>query len=361
MAVGYNDMKNVVRLPGTWDTAYLDRWRNNQGVQFGQLAQEVATALTVFNGALLTGYWSRYITTTTELTQRYRSGSGAGVLKKLSEHTPPDPIHSDNTGHMLPMADYGGNLGWTYWALRRAKMGMLQDDVRTLIDYGQNTWEQTLLTRLFKSTADTVGSSGVSVPFADGGTADANFIPPNYNGQAFASSHSHFLRYADDAAGRLAFLIAAATHLKEHGKSGPYELVIPEVDESTWSAVTGWIYPTRTGIVAAGVQTRVMVDDEYIGAIETPGAVFYVKSTPRLPTDYAGVFKPMGLNAADNPLLVRYEEGYPLGLTLVGEIKQWPLEEAISVMTFGVGVGDRLSGVAGYFAAAGSYTSPTIS
>lgn len=361
MALGYNDMKNVVRLPGTWDTAYLDRWRNENGVQFGQLAQEVAAALTVFNGSLLTGYWSRYVTLTTELTQRYGMNTGSDTLTKLSEHTRPDPIHSDNAGHMLPMADYGGNLGWTYWALRRAKMGVLQDDVRQLILRAQNTWEKALLTRLFKSTADTVGSTGVSVPFADGGTADSTYVPSNYNGQTFASSHNHFLRYADDAAGRLAAAKAMAVHLAEHGIMGPWVLEIPEADTADWTAVTGFVKPNRTGIITAGVEARAIVAEEYLGILEVDNGYFLVHATPRLPTNYAGAYKPMGLNAVGNPLLVRYEPGYPLGLTLVGDIKQWPLEEAISVMTFGVGVGDRLNGVATYFAGSGSYTSPTIS
>lgn len=52
----------------------------------------------------------------------------------------------------------------------------------------------------------------------------------------------------------------------------------------------------------------------------------------------------------------------PGAVLMRGEaFRQYPLEQAILIHEFGVGVGNRLNGYACYFATSGSYTSPTIS
>src|SRR5581483_3320355 len=119
-----------------------------------------------------------------------------------SRNSRPDPLRGDGTGHMLPLKDYGGALGWTYLALRRMIAQRYQRDIRRLIERSQNTWEKRLMERLFKTSVDTVGNTGKSVPFADGGTADADYVPPSYQGRTFQNTHNHFLRYTNDATGR---------------------------------------------------------------------------------------------------------------------------------------------------------------
>jgi hypothetical protein len=73
------------------------------------------------------------------------------------------------------------------------------------------------------------------------------------------------------------------------------------------------------------------------------------------------MFKPAGRENTDTPLIVRYEQGYPIGLSLVAKIDQFPLQDAIAMMTFGVGVANRLAGAATYFNSTGVYVNPTIS
>lgn len=362
MPIGINDLKNVLRLPGNWDLSYLARYRLNDGTTFDQVVTQIGAALVLFNRSLTSGYWSQYLTTTTDLTTEYDIGGDSNELKRLTDKGRPDPIYRDGTGHMLPMHDYGGALAWTYLSLRRARMVNLNRDIRGLIERGQNSWEKRIHERLFKSTADTVGSTGKSVPFADGGTADSAYVPPTYEGKAFASSHNHFLRYAADAAGRTAALKAMAGTLREHGFASPFELIVSEADKATWAAQTEFKKPERGVLSTAGVEVRAQISEEtYIGIIETDDAWFRVKTTPRLPTAYAGAFKPFGFGSPDNPLAVRYEDGFPLGLSLVAQILNFPLQDAVAMMTFGVGVANRLAGTATYFAANGDYTSPTIS
>jgi len=235
-------------------------------------------------------------------------------------------------------------------------------DVRALIERAGNTWKKRILNRLFSSAAETLGSSGKSVPFADGGTADPGYVPPSNDGRSFLYTHNHFGRAADDAAGRLAAVKAMVAHLQEHGHQAPFDLVVPEVDAADWVGVTGFKYPERAYLNTAGVETRALVpDDQFLGIIDVERGWARVVLEPRLPTNYAGMFKPMGYGSPSNPLAVRYEEGFPLGLTMVATPNQFPLQDAIAYFTFGVGVANRTAGTAYYFAASGDYTDPTIS
>lgn len=358
--IGYSDLKNVIRLPANVDQSYLAKWRLKDGTTFDRVIARIGAALVLFNRGLTTGYWGQYFRTTTDITVEYPTGN-SGRLGEVAEYSRPDPIFGASTGHMLPMKDYGGALGWTYLALRRAHAGKIDLDIRALIEKAGDLWEWALLTRLFKSAAETVGS-GKSVGLADGGVADAEYIPPSYEGRTFLNTHTHYGRQTDDANGRLAAVKAMAAHLLEHGIASPWDLVIPEVDKTDWAGVDGFKKPERGILSTAGVEVRAAVPEEtYIGIIEVNDGWFRVKPTPRLPTDYAGAFKPLGFGNTTNPLIVRYEDGYPLGLTLVGQIEEYPLQDAVALFTFGVGVANRLNGVCYKFASSGDYTDPTIS
>jgi len=371
MLLGPTDLKGVLRIPDTYDLSYIKKWERSADsrVDFGQLARTAAAAFSIFNTNLSNGYWARYVTPTVKLTADDEVGNDGGTLPELAEYVDNDAVYADETGHMIPMKDYGRLMSWTYWAIRRGDNESLERQIRIFVGQAQNTWDKALLTRLFKSTYDAVGS-GRSVPFADGGTADDDYIPPAYGGNTFANTHTHFLRHLDSAVGRDAYLAAAGTHLREHGIMGPYELVIPEVDVADWAVLDGtntnhsvFIKPTRDGILTANVEVRNSFDNgTYVGAIENDRDVFLVKPETRLATNYAGVFKPQGFNAPMNPLLVRYEAGYPLGLTLVQtEPGMFPLQNARGIFTFGAGIGYRLAGVLCFFAASGDYTDPVIS
>lgn len=371
--LGFNDLKNVLRLPGTWDLAYLKTFNGREGsmVQFDALAREAGIAFMAFNASLVapSNYWSRYIQRTTELGIEYETGGDGDELQPLGEYSRADPIRGASSGHMIPMQDFGGAVGYTYWALRRGNMAKLRLPLRRVIDRAGNTWEKRILTRLFSPTADTVGSTGVSAPFADGGTADPDYAPLAYGGQQFDSTHTHFLVRADSADGRAAALKDGAEHLRHHGVMGPYDLVIPEADIGDWAALDGtqatfakFIKPQRGAFLTTGVEARALVDEEvYIGLIEIERTFFRVYAATRLAANYSGIFAPKGLDNPNNPLAVRYEAGYPLGLTLIGEVKHFPLEDAQAAFTFGVGVNKREAGVLTQYKASGSYAAPAIS
>jgi len=358
--LGLADVKHVIRMPGYWDLTEMRKWELKDGTTFDQMILRMGAALSLFNGSLRSGYLSNFIQLSPEMTLEYDSGGDSATLAEVSEYDNPDPILAESTGHMIPLKDYGGSLGWTYMGLRRARKGHLDRDIRRLLERARNTWEKTLLTRMYKSTYDVVGSSGRSMPFADGGTADANYIPPSWDGSTFASSHTHFFRQTDDAAGRLAAAKSMAETLYEHGIMPPYDLHIPAADIAAWAAVTGFVKPERAWLQTMGVETRAKLADDYIGILELERTWCFVKPLNRLPTDYAGMFKPAGFNNPQAPLMVRYEEGFPMGLSLVGRLEHFPMEQAIAYFTFGAGIANRVAGAAAYFYSSGSYVDPTI-
>jgi hypothetical protein len=361
MAIGITDLKQVIRIPATWDLSYMRQWQTKDGMSFDQLVSRMGGALTLFNRSLTQGYWAQYYYSTTAMESEYPVGGDSNELEKVSEYTRPDPLLGESSGHMLPMHDYGGAMSWTYMAMRRGTADKLLLGVRRLIERGQNTWQKRLLERLFTNTAETVGNTGVSVPFADGGVADSAYIPPYSDGRTFLNTHNHFGCQADSEAGREAAALAGFAHLREHGIMPPYELVIPEADITDWYGSDNFVVPQRGAILTAGLEVRGSVDESmYVGLWETSWGVARVRVEPRLPANYMGLFKPQGNGSPMNPLVVRYEDGYPLGLALVGEVKNFPLEDAIAYFTFGVGVANRVAGYCSFFDAGGLYTSPTI-
>lgn len=363
MPFGINDLKNVIRIPVNWDLAYMRQFQTADGVTWDRVVARLGAALSLFNQSLTTGRWAPFMRTTTDLGVEYRAGSDGGELPPMPEHNRPDLFAGEAGGHMIPMRDYGGGIGWTSLALRRATMSNLDLTVSTLIDRGSTTWSKRLMERLFRIEETRVGASGVSVPFADGGASDAEYVPPEFEGVNFDATHNHYLRLSDDATGRTAFLAQGVAHLREHGHMPPYVLVVPELDQDLWIAQTEFTKPERQAILTAGLERRAIIPDTdtYVGLFEAGRGWGYVMPTPRLPVNYAGMFKPNGFGATNNPLVVRYEQGYPLGLSLEGQVVIYPLQEAVAMFTFGVGVGDRTNGVLVKFDAAGDYTSPVIS
>jgi hypothetical protein len=362
MPFGINDLKNVIRIPVNWDLAYMRQFQTADGVTWDRVVARLGAAIALFNQSLTQGWLAPFIRTTTDLGVEYRLGGDPGELPPMPEHNRPDLFAGEAGGHMIPMRDYGGGLGWTSLALRRASMANLDLSVQTLIDRGRNTWSKRNMERLFQIEEVRVGAGGLSLPFADGGASDAEYVPTEWEGVQFDETHNHYFRYTDDATGRTNSLEAMVNTLREHGHMPPYVLMIPEADTGLWYAQPEFVKPERAILLTAGLELRARMPntDIYTGVFETTRGWGYFQPTPRLPVNYSGLFKPYGFGNSANPLVVRYERGYPLGLSIEGQVIIYPLQEAVAMLTFGVGVGNRTNGAATYYAGAGNYVSPVI-
>lgn len=363
--LGPNDLKQFA-LPSYVDASYISKYQLASGETYDQYISDVTAALAMQNAALLTDpLIGGLVSVTEEMMLEYRSGvsNGFGVA---TEYGQGDSYRASTTGHMLPLIPYDRKLGWTFMFLDKARRMQLDADIASAMEDLRNLWHKTILTRLFKSTYDAVGSAGRSVPFADGGTADSNYVPPSMpdRGTDFAYTHQHYV--ALDGITQ-ANLLTAIENLWEHGHDAPYELLISKSDISSWTNttnVTGYVPRANSLIRYGSTQDLAQVADTYLGAIETSYGPVQMRMSARIPTAYWALYKSYGNEDQRNPLKIRVTAKYGVGAVLLAgdHIRKYPLENAILYSEFGVGIGeDRTSAVLVENSGDGTYTTPTIS
>lgn len=360
--LGVNDLKQYA-LPTYWDADKLRQMELEAGYSYEQLLNDVAAGLAMANAALLADpLLSGLISLTSEAAMEYPIGVSNG-FQVHTEYARPDQKRGATTGHMLPLVGYDRGLGWSWDFLRKARQAQIDADVASAVQDLRDLFAQQILTRFFKSTYTAVGS-GRSMPLADGGTADSTYVPPAYpdRGGTFLYTHDHIVNLNGITQANLE---TAVENLWEHGHNAPFDLLVSEADISSWtdtSNITGFV-PKASPLIQYGVTAdQAQVSEEYIGVIETDYGACRVRATGRVPTTYWALYKSYGALDQRNVLRVRYNEALGIGAILMAgdNIRQYPFENAILFAEFGVGVADRVGGVAVYNNA-GAYTDPTIS
>ena len=360
--LGMNDLKQYA-IPANWDASYLRNLSLEDGTTYDTLVSAIAAALFLQNNDLKTHpLYAGLISSQPEPTIEYRTG-GAPVFEAHSERTRANAQRTSVNGHMLPLLPYDYAMEWTWDFLRKARRSQVDADIKAGMEALRNIYQQKILTRLFKSTYDSVGS-GKSMPLADGGTADSTYVPiavPDRGG-TFTSSHNHFKFLNGITQANVQTVVDT---LWEHNIDGPYEMLIAQADVSNWSNtsnVTGWVNKVFGEIQYGNNTTLALLDNTYVGAINTTKGTLKVRASGRIPANYYAIYRSYGNMDERNPLVVRESNQYGMGAVLLAgdHIRQFPLESAIMFTEFGVGVKDRISAVAAYNTAGGSYTDPTI-
>ena len=362
--LGFADLRET-GLPSLWDVTEITKARLADGRTFEQVLADVRTGLTVLNGQLLDmPHYADLFAVQDEPEVEYPIGVTNG-WEEATEYGVPDPKRGATTGHMLPLTAFDRALGWTMMYLRKARTAKLDADVRSMITDAKTLWQQKLLTRFFKVEGETVGStSNASVPFVDAAATDTTYKPPDSpEGEAFATSHTHWLRHAAISDANLAITVE---HLQEHGYLSPYDLIGARADVASWTALTGYKAPEWPGIVyhASGVErAAIPAVSDWFGYVETDYGIVRLWLSPRVPTNYYGLFKGFGRGDPRNPLRVRISRQVGFGFNLVpGNWINAPAHLAVGYGEFGVGVGqERTNGVCVEIDSSGSYATPTIS
>ena len=363
--LGVDDLKQFA-LPSGWDATEMLKYQLASGENYDSVITAIAAGLNVANGDMLNDpIYGGLVSVTTELGVEYGDGITAGMSER-TEYSRPDVKRGTTIGHMLPLKSYDRGLGWTFDYLRKARQISIDNGIYLAIGDVKDNWQKQILTRFFSDSENLLGSSGYDVPFIQGGSGNIDYTPPPYGGATFASTHDHFDRKTTSVQGDA--LTAGAKHLHEHGLMAPYTAIIPETDRSTYTGLgANWVKPdmgnnfirTDSG---ANWATAINIIEPFIGTYETDHGLVNVWATHRLPNNYLGLYKSEGINDTRNPLAIRYSDDFGLGAILLrGEsFRQYPLENAVILHEFGVGVRNRLNGYACFFAASGSYTAPTI-
>jgi hypothetical protein len=363
--LGINDLKQFA-LPTGWDGGELAQYALADGTTYEQMVETIAAALAVANEQLIHDpVLGSMVAITQEAGLEYRDGTGNGMTER-TEYQRADARRGATSGHMLPIKSYDRALGWTFDFLRKARSAQLEADIADALYDVRDNWELQLLTRFFSSAENAIGGAGYDVPFVHGSAGNVDMTPPPYGGQTFDTSHDHFDRKATTE--QADALNEGALNLWEHGIFGPYNAIVPLADIATYTALTNFVKPDR-GVEYISVGSNApyaqaaLNDERFIGLYESDYGLIRIWITPHLPTNYLGVYKPYEINDNRNPLRARFASDLGPGAVLMrGEgFRQYPLEHAILLHEFGVGVGNRLNGYACFFAASGDYTDPTIS
>jgi hypothetical protein len=364
--LGPRDLKDLA-LPTLWDQTYLQNVRLQGNRTFAELMAEVQAGVADFNANDLLNqeHYSALIAVQDTPEIEYATGTTAGV-QEFVDYKIADPYRGATTGHILPRRVWNRVMGWTMLYLQRARQEQIDADLMSTFTDIRNHFQQRALQQFFRSTAVTVGASGKSVPFADGGTADSSYVPyTSPRGATFSSSHSHFLRQAATLTNAL--VDAAVLTLWEHGHPAPYAGIIPQADIATWQALTNFRPPAWQDLVYnANTTIRANIpgiSGDIVGYYESPYGLVALWATPRLPTGYYGMYKPYGALDPRNPLRLYVNPSIGLGWNVApGQFINAPQYLAVLMAEYDFGVGaDRTNGVAVLNAGSGSYIDPAIS
>jgi len=362
-------------LPTGVDGTRLAQWAMRDGITYGELANQVALALAQANAELVRR-WGWLFFLTEELMMEYEQGGAVSAMTEITDEDRPQPTKGSTIGHMVDLRAYGEAIGGTRRFFRDVRSAKINAAISTIVRKGVWRFEQKLLTRWLTNTENAIGSAGYDVPFVRGTGGTVDFAPPAYGGEAFTTSHDHYLGYNASTPKTFAdALNGNAETLQEHGHEPPFRAMVARADVATYAALTDFIQMVNVpslmvdrGGTSTGnqfFQNGTSWMDGHFGDFQSEYGLVELYATARIPTLWGGMAKSYGMLDSRNPLAVRVHPSQGFGFFLVPETTpddDTPVKQLDIEMEYGVGVGmDRTNGSAFYLIAGGSWVNPTIS
>ncbi len=353
-------------VPTGIDGAKVLQWQLRDGTTGPQAIARAAAVIGEVNQRVY-GKYSGLLYITQEIYARYRQGAGSKSRTPLkAEFVKPDPIRGQEIGHMLPLHDYADAVAWSPEYLRDAYLAQLDADLREIADRWETRLGEDFWTRVLTDNENLLpgASAGYDVGWAIGTGTNVNYIPPQYGATVHTSTHTHYDYLDDDSNDWGDLLEDMVEDLRHHGIGGRLVCFISGSDLSEWAAVTEYVEPTPQNIVqvvAGSTSAPIRVTDAEFEGL--PGELFGYMKTLRgyvelryddfIPTNYCWLTKSYGANNPRNPVAVRTHPTGGFGLTVDPMVTQSINPELDYIQfdaTHGIGVNDRIGGVAGYLA-----------
>jgi hypothetical protein len=362
-------------LPTGLDGTRIAQWMMRDGITYGELANEMAVALGAANQELIDKWgWCFYLTD--EIAVEYPHGGSVSEMPEITDMDRPEPVHGETIGHMIDLRAYGSAIGGTRRFWRDVRSAKIRSSVRTIVNQGIWRFEKKLLNRWFNDGENTIGTTGYDVPFVAGTAGNVDFAPPAYNGEAFDTSHTHYMGFNLSTPKTFADVLnGMAENLQEHGHEPPFDALVSRADISTFAALTkfveimdiaGFLALDRGGATSGNQYFR--VGDRamgHFGDFQSDYGLIRLRATARLATGYAGLTKSYGQLDERNALAVRVHPDEGFGLFVVPQTTpndDTPIQQLDVEFEFGVSVGaDRTNGVAALLVAGGAWADATIS
>lgn len=365
-----------IAVPLGVDANEVMRFEMQAGVTPVETIQMAATIIGEANESLIQRYGG-LLSLTERVWTRVRVGDGTRRMTPLkADFVLPDGARSEKIGHMLPRNDYNDATEWERDYLERANMEDLRDDALAVRDSWVNRVDYEIITRALTTTEVVISATSWSPGWAIGTGTNLDYIPPQFGGNVFDSTHSHYVRIdgAVNATNLAAALNDAKMHLGHHGLGGRLVALVSDTDLDTYAAMPKFVefVPTQFRTIAGNANAPVHVADGEVQGI--PGELFgyflasrgpiELRAHERIPTGRGFVTKSFGINNANNGLAIRTEAGKGFGLMLDPQVNRSlspALDKIMFRATHGVGVMNRLNGFA-FQVEAGSttYTNPEI-
>lgn len=350
-------------LPVGVDGTKITEWRLQDGTTMGAFIAQTGAALGAFNQDIARK-WGFLFGLTEELFMEYPDGGSVSELAQITDIDKVDMVHGSTIGHMIDMAVYGGAVGGSRHYFRDARPAQILSTIRTIIRRAEWRFEKKLLNRFFSSAEVAIGSAGQNVPFVHSTGGSVDYTPPAYGGEAFASTHDHFIA---NNTGYGELLEAMAETLQEHGHVAPFQCLVSRADLASYRALGDFV-DYMPGMVSmfdrGGASTGPAMFAQFqpdvaggglIGFFKTSYGVVELYTSQRIPTLYAGMFKSYGQLDQRNPLAVRVHPAEGFGAKIIpvpSHNEAYPVSRLDIEFEFGVGVGsDRTNGVVGKKAA----------
>lgn len=361
-------------LPTGVDGTRLAEWAMEDGITYGELANQIALALGDANQELVRR-WGWLFAITEEIFMEYENGGSVTPMPELTDMDKPEPLMGTTIGHMIDLRYYGQGVGGSKRFFQRVRSAKIRAAISNIVRRAVWRFEQRLLTRLFTNTENAIGSAGYDVPFVRGTGGNVDFAPPAWEGEAFTTSHDHFLGFNLSTPLTFADMLnGLAETLQEHGHEAPYRATVARADIASYAALTKFVELVGISgvIIDRGGETsgnqmfrQANWQMGHFGDFQSDYGPIELHATARVPTAYASLVKSYGQLDQRNPLAVRVHPARGFGLMVVPETTpddDFPVKQLDVDFEFGVGVGmDRTNGVVGFLVAGGSYVNPAIS
>lgn len=310
---------------------------------------------------------------TAERWKRYPNAGTSTRLNPTTTKSQPVYYTGEEIGHALPLINWEqAAIALTLTGSELLTMGQIESAIRNMVA----SWDKTFDYEFWWRKTSNVEQShelGTSVPFVRGTGGTVDFVPPPVGAKTFTSAHDHF----NASTNRETLVNSMVVDLLEHElPPGQVVLTISRADFSNWSALEdfailiGGALQWDRGGATSGPQFAQMGTVDYaaagvIGGFYTNYGLIAVRATDFLPTNYCTMEISYGNLNPMNSIHVCYDPRQTPGWGPNADMEtarrvSYPFSAIVFPWKFGVGVNNRLNGVAGYSGGA-TWANPTLS
>lgn len=347
---------SYIDLPAGLDEAYVRGLQNRAGVDFPRVLTEIDSRMAALNQGA-DPLIAALVNPTTEA-ESDTTMATAFTVEEASEYTIARPQLVEGQAIMLPIRKYDISLEFTEDGLMEMSLNRILKNVDSVIMGLRRLYLLQALGRLFSNAEIRVDkkTTVLSPGFAGSGTGSNAFTGPYPDGTALPGGYTHYVR--DTTANRAAAIDTGLSYLQKWFQ-GPFDMIGSQTATDAVSQLAKFV-PVGSPLVrpAQGTAEALLDPDVYVGVYA--GQIRVRKPRTEWTDDTISIFKTFGNFNPQNPLAWRYDPIVGRN-AFVRSRALFPLDQAVVLQRFGIGVNNRVGAYNIKFAGSGSYAAPALS